>query len=176
MRRAVVVVASTRAAAGQAVDRTGPLIRNWLVDRGFEVTPPHIVADGDPVGDAVRSALAFRPSVLITTGGTGISPSDATPEQLAPLLNVELPGIVEEIRRRGSATVPTAILTRGIAGFAGDTFLVTLPGSPGGVRDGLAVLDDVLEHLLAQRSQADVGELRAEHHFNGSTGEKDPEP
>ncbi|QIK62517.1 MogA/MoaB family molybdenum cofactor biosynthesis protein [Leucobacter viscericola] len=150
-RRAVVIVASTRAAAEQAEDRTGPVIRDWLEARGFETNSPVIVADGSPVGDAARTVLKTQPTVIITTGGTGISPSDATPEQIAPLLDVQLPGIIEEIRRRGAAVVATAIVTRGVAGFSGDTFLVTLPGSPGGVRDGLAVLDSVLEHLLGQR-------------------------
>lgn len=158
-QRAVVIVASTRAAAGQAEDRTGPVIRDWLEARGFAVAPPTVVADGSPVGEAVRTALEQQATVIITTGGTGISPSDATPEQLVPLLDVQLPGIIEEIRRRGATAVPTAILSRGVAGFSGDTFLVTLPGSPGGVRDGLAVLNGVLEHLLGQRS----GSARGEH-------------
>lgn len=166
MRRAAIIVASTRAAAGQAQDRTGPVIRDWLEIRGFEVPQPVVVADGTPVGDAVRAALLSQPTALITTGGTGISPSDATPEQIEPLLEVQLPGIIEEIRRRGSSATPTAILTRGLAGFAGKTFLVTLPGSPGGVRDGLAVLDQVLEHLLGQRSQSPAGE----HTFTATPG------
>lgn len=158
-RRAVVIVASTRAAAGLAEDRTGPAIREWLVAREFDTGTPVIVADGAPVGDAARAALVSRPAIIITTGGTGVSQSDATPEHLAPLIEVEVPGIIEEIRRRGAAAVPTAILTRGVAGFADDTFLVTLPGSPGGVRDGLAVLDTVLEHLLGQRA----GSARGDH-------------
>lgn len=158
-RRAVVIVASTRAAAGQAEDRTGPVIREWLTARGFEAAAPLVVADGAPVGNAARKALSSRPAVIISTGGTGISSSDQTPEQLTPLLDVQLPGIIEEIRRQGASAVPTAILTRGVAGFSGDTFIVTLPGSPGGVRDGLAVLDGVLEHLLGQR----LGSARGNH-------------
>ena len=149
---AAVIVASTSAAAGDAEDRTGPVIRDWLVERGFTTPPPEIVPDGAPVGEAVRAAVRAGAAVVITTGGTGVSPDDATPEQVSPILDVQLPGLIEELRRRGAAHVATAILTRGVAGFAGDTFVMTLPGSPGGVRDGLAVLDPVLSHLLGQRA------------------------
>ncbi|SJN10090.1 Molybdenum cofactor biosynthesis protein MoaB [Leucobacter sp. 7(1)] len=147
-----VIVVSTSAAAGHAPDRTGPVIRKWLTAAGFTVDSPLIVADGDPAGQAVREALAGDPRVILTTGGTGVAPSDRTPEAVAPLLALQLPGVIEELRRRGAASFPHALLTRGVAGFAGDTFVMTLPGSPGGVRDGLAILEQVLPHLLAQRS------------------------
>lgn len=149
-----VIVASTSAAAGTAADTTGPAIRAWLHERDFDTPPAEVVADGDPVAAAVRSALADRPALILTTGGTGISPSDRTPEAVDPLLDVRLPGLIEELRRRGAATLPTAVLTRGVAGFSGPTFVMTLPGSTGGVRDGLAVLDGVLTHLLAQHRGA----------------------
>jgi molybdenum cofactor synthesis domain-containing protein len=154
-RTAVVIVASTRAAAGVADDRTGPVIASWLAERGFDVIGPVVVADGAPVADALQMALAGHPSVIVTTGGTGVSPSDGTPEATAPLLDRELPGFMEELRRRGTATTPTALLSRGVAGVAGSTFIANLPGSTGGVRDGLAVLGDVLEHVLDQLAGGD---------------------
>lgn len=157
MRSAHVIVASTRGAAGTAEDRTGPVIHDWLVGRGFASGGPNVVADGAPVAAALNAALAVKPELIITTGGTGISPSDQTPECVSPLIDVQLPGIIEAVRRLGAETTPMSALTRGVAGFAGDTFIVTLPGSPGGVRDGLAVLDPILEHLLGQRTGTNRG-------------------
>ena len=151
-RQASVVVASTSAAVGTAEDKTGPLISRWLREPEFQVAEPAVVADGQPVRNAVQEQLASGASVVIVTGGTGVSPDDQSPEMVEPLLDVQLPGIIEAIRRRGEASTALSIITRGVAGFAGETFVITLPGSSGGVRDGLAVLDTVVEHLLAQRS------------------------
>lgn len=148
--RAVVIVASTRAAAGEYEDRTGPVIAAWLAERGFAVDGPVVRADGPGVGAALAEAVAGGARVVLTTGGTGVTPTDRTPEATAPLLDLEIPGIVEEVRRVGVAHTPTAVLTRGHAGVAGGSFVMNLPGSPGGVRDGLAVLDGVLDHVLEQ--------------------------
>lgn len=150
-RTAAVVVASTSAAAGSAVDRTGPVITRWLTGQGFDTAEPLVVADGPPVREAVIELLAQDTRVIIVTGGTGVSFDDQSPEMVAPLLQVQLPGLIEAIRRRGESATPLSIITRGVAGFADKSFLITLPGSSGGVRDGLAVLEPVLGHLLDQR-------------------------
>jgi molybdenum cofactor synthesis domain-containing protein len=150
-RIAQVVVASTRAANGTYSDRTGPVIDAWLAERGWLVLDRAVVADGEPVGDAIAAAVEAGLDLVLTTGGTGVSPTDRTPEQTLPLLNLELPGIMEELRRRGTASTPLAVLSRGHAGIArGRTVIINLPGSTGGVRDGLAVLDEVLDHLIDQ--------------------------
>jgi molybdenum cofactor synthesis domain-containing protein len=149
-RRARVVTASNRASAGVYADRGGPIIAEWLRDRGYTTPDPAVVPDGEPVGDALRAAVADGVDVVITTGGTGISPTDATPEITRAVLDYEVPGLADAIRAAGAPTVPTAVLSRGLTGVAGRTLVVNLPGSTGGVRDGLAVLADVLDHAVDQ--------------------------
>jgi molybdenum cofactor synthesis domain-containing protein len=156
-RRAAVVVASNRAAAGVYPDRTGPIIASWLRERGFETADPVVVPDGTPVHDAVVGAVASGVDVVLTTGGTGITPTDRTPEAVEPLLDRRLPGLADAIRTAGLPAVPTAVLSRGLAGVAGRTLVVTLPGSTGGVRDGLGVLDGVLDHAVDQLHGSDHG-------------------
>ena len=153
--RAVVVTVSDRSAAGQRADVSGPLAAELLAALGFSVDPVVVVAD-EPVQveAALRAAVAVA-DLVVTTGGTGIAPRDVTPEATAAVVDRLVPGIPEAIRAYSLDRVPTAALSRGIAGVAGRALVVNLPGSPGGVRDGVAVLGGVVEHALAQLRGAD---------------------
>jgi molybdenum cofactor synthesis domain-containing protein len=154
--RALVVTASNRAAAGVYSDRGGPVLVEGLRGMGFSVEGPMVVPDGEPVEEALRDAVAAGYDVVLTTGGTGLSPTDLTPEATARVVDRLVPGIADAVRAYGvSQGVPTAALSRGIAGVAGRTLIVNLPGSPGGCKDGVAVLSGMLPHAVQQVRGAD---------------------
>jgi molybdenum cofactor synthesis domain-containing protein len=151
MIRALAITVSNRAAAGVYADKSGPVLAQLLTEAGCEVTGPLVIPDGSAVELALQDAVEAGYDVVVTTGGTGLTPGDATPEMTRMLLDREIPGIPEAIRAYGvAAGVPSAALSRGVAGTAGTTLIVNLPGSTGGVRDGMAVLASLLGHAVDQ--------------------------
>jgi molybdenum cofactor synthesis domain-containing protein len=148
---------SNRAAAGVYADKSGPVLVELLRSAGCSVVDgPLVIPDGDPVEAALRDALAAGYDVVVTTGGTGLTPADLTPEMTRRVVEREIPGIAEALRSAGAAAgVPAAILSRGLAGVADRTLIVNLPGSAGGVRDGMAVLAPVLGHAISQINGGD---------------------
>jgi molybdenum cofactor synthesis domain-containing protein len=150
--RAVVVTASNRASSGVYEDRSGQLLARGLTELGFAVEGPHVRPDdADQLAAVIRAAVDGGADVVLTTGGTGLSPTDVTPEATRRVLEREAPGLAEAVRRYGVENgVPTSVLSRGLAGTAGRTLIVNLPGSTGGVKDALAVLGPLLPHVVSQ--------------------------
>lgn len=156
MIRALAITISNRAATGVYADRSGPVLVRLLRAQGCEVDGPQVIADGDPVETALRDAVKAGYDVVITTGGTGLTPTDRTPEMTKKVIDREIPGIADAIRWEGAgAGVPSAMLSRGVAGLAGQTLIVNLPGSPGSVQDGMAALSRVLVHAVDQARGSD---------------------
>lgn len=153
--KVAVITCSNRSASGERADDSGELLRALLAER-HEVVLRRVVPDQvEAIRAAIEDALAAGAVVVLTTGGTGLTPTDVTPEAVRPLLTREVPGIAEALRMASRDTVPTSVLSRGVAGTIGATLVVTLPGSPGGVRDGMAVLAPLLEHAVQQLAGGD---------------------
>lgn len=149
--RAQVITVSDRSHDGRRADASGPLLAELLAQLGFLVAPVVIVPDEvAAIRAAVEAATGAAYDLVVTTGGTGLSPRDVTPEAVRPLLEREIPGLGEALRQQGRDRVPTTVLSRSIAGTVGRSLVVTLPGSTGGVRDGVAVLGPLVGHALDQ--------------------------
>ena len=153
--RALAITISNRASAGVYEDTSGPVLADLLAEAGCAVDTL-VVPDGDPVEQALLDGVASGYRVIVTTGGTGLTPSDRTPEMTRKVIDREVPGIAESIRAAGvAAGIPSAMLSRGLAGLAGDVLIVNLPGSSGGVKDGMQVLTPVLAHAVDQARGGD---------------------
>lgn len=150
MSTALVVTVSDRSFRGERPDTSGPLLADLLRGLGLTVGDVVLVPDEQDAIAAAVAAGAAEHDLVVTTGGTGLSPRDVTPEAVLPLLDRQVPGLAEALRQDSRSAVPTALLSRGVAGLIGPCLVLTLPGSSGGVRDGVAVLAPVLEHALAQ--------------------------
>ncbi|WDG17354.1 MogA/MoaB family molybdenum cofactor biosynthesis protein [Microbacterium sp. Clip185] len=156
MRLAAVITVSDRSAAGEREDASGPVAVAQLRAAGWECAPARVVADGvDSVESALRAALAEGAQLIVTSGGTGVSPRDQTPEASARVIERELPGIAEELRRRGGESKPAALLTRGLAGTARGAFIVNLPGKPAAVAEGMPLILAVADHVIDQLAGGD---------------------
>ena len=155
--RAAVITCSNRSARGERPDDSGELLATLLADGGHEVVLRRVVPDDvSAIRGAIHDALLAGARAVLTTGGTGLTPTDLTPEVTRPLLDREVPGIAEAIRAYGVGKgVGTAALSRGLAGVAGDCLVVNLPGSRGGVKDAIAVLEPLLVHAVEQISGGD---------------------
>ena len=153
---AAIITASDRAAQGIYHDESGELLSQGLKEIGFDVKFRKILPDHvEDISQGIASALLSGVDLIVTTGGTGISPSDVTPEATAPHIQKLLPGISESLRAYGRTKTPFADLSRGLAGINGNTAIINLPGSPNGVRDGLIVFEKILPHLMSQLSGQD---------------------
>ncbi|MFC3493330.1 MogA/MoaB family molybdenum cofactor biosynthesis protein [Glycomyces rhizosphaerae] len=166
---ALVVVASNRAADGVYEDTSGPILIQGFAAAGFDVAGPVVVHDGEEVAQALQDAVDDGFNLVVTSGGTGLTELDLTPEMTSRVVDFHIPGLAEAIRAAGLAKTPHAALSRGIAGVAGKTLIVNLAGSPGAAKDGLAVLTaELVGHAVSQ--------LHGGDHTRADAPEKDENP
>jgi len=145
--KAAVLTVSDGVAAGEREDASGDALEELLAADGFEVERRVVSDEREEIWSAICD-LAADVRLVLTTGGTGVAPRDVTPEATLGAIEREVPGIAEAIRADSIAKTPHGLLSRGVAGVVGDTLVVNLPGSPGGCRDGFAVLRPAVEHAL----------------------------
>ena len=151
MKSAIIITASNRASAGIYKDLSGAALKDGLSKLGYQVIGHKLVQDDiNQIATTIKGALEDDIDLIVTTGGTGISPTDVTPEATKNLLEKELPGFVEALRAYSREKVPTADLTRGLAGVNGKSLIINLPGSPGAVKDGLVIIERLAGHVHDQ--------------------------
>ncbi|MFM8922243.1 MAG: molybdenum cofactor biosynthesis protein B [Candidatus Nanopelagicaceae bacterium] len=151
MRRALIITASNRASAGIYKDLSGNDLKSGLTQLGYQVVGHKLVPDDvDQISTTIRSALTEGIDLIVTTGGTGISPTDVTPEATKPLLQKEIPGFAEAMRAYSREKVPTSDLSRALAGVNGRSLIINLPGSQGAVKDGLVIIERLAPHIHDQ--------------------------
>ena len=156
VRTAVVITASNRASAGVYADTSGEILAAGLTKIGYELKDPIVIPDNiSQIQAAIELSLAGKVDLIVTTGGTGVSPHDVTPEATAPLIKKLLPGIPEAFRAYSRDRVPTTDLSRGLAGVTGSSLIINLPGSPGGVKDGLVIIERLAGHVHDQIAGVD---------------------
>ena len=147
--RAGLITVSTKGAAGERADESGPAMRDSLADAGHEVVSSALVSDDvAKIANAILDAVRAGANVVLTSGGTGLSPNDVTPEATRRVIDREVPGIAEALRARSLGKTAHGMLSRGVAGAVGSTLVVNLPGSPRAVRESLEVLLPVLPHAV----------------------------
>jgi molybdenum cofactor synthesis domain-containing protein len=156
IRTAVVITASNRASAGVYADTSGEILATGLTKLGYELKDPIVIPDNiSQIQAAIELSIAGNVDLIVTTGGTGVSPHDVTPEATAPLIKKLLPGIPEAFRAYSRERVPTTDLSRGLAGVTGSSLIINLPGSPGGVKDGLVIIERLAGHIHDQIAGVD---------------------
>jgi molybdenum cofactor synthesis domain-containing protein len=151
MRKAIVITASNRAFSGVYQDLSGNSLKDGLIKLGYQVIDLKLVPDDiNQISAVIKQALADGIDLIVTTGGTGISPTDVTPEATRPLIQKELPGFAEAMRAYSREKVPTADLSRALAGVSGKSLIINLPGSPGAIKDGLVIIERLASHIHDQ--------------------------